>query len=520
MNKPPTVPMLYALSATAGGTLAAAWLWPSGLASVALGWITALLCCYLLRQETPYRLLYLVGLISHVFAFHWLYGTINHFGNFNALASGAIFALFVTVSAVQFLLLVFFFNTAKGALDRWCLAAPTAWAIAETFSIRIFPWHLGHTQLGFTWFAQSADLGGSLLLSFVMIWVGDTTLGILQRKEQSARAPVIAFVSLAVAIIYGANQTANIRAEMASPTTRKVDVLLVQGNVSLEQKHNPSSMSQNVALYKNLTEAALKKPALVIWPETVLLDFLFEEIGDARKHPLLPIFSGTQSGDTITPQASVILGALAFDRQKRIYNSAFAVLPDGSVPEPYHKQLLMPFGEYTPFGDIFPWIKEINATAADFEAGSGPRVFEIPDPNSSNAVVKASPLICYEDVAPRLSRFATLAGAELLVNMTNDAWFGDTAAPLQHNLIASFRAVENKRFLLRATNTGLTNIVNPLGKTTHNLLGYAPGTLSASIPLVTTSTLYTNVIGDYLGWVLLLIWASVAIWGKLKRRRA
>ena len=183
----------------------------------------------------------------------------------------------------------------------------------------------------------------------------------------------------------------------------------------------------------------------------------------------------------------------------------------------------MPFGEYIPFVESFPWLEQIVITAGDFTAGRDVSVFDFtrcPDPASeiepeNCPVTRAAPLICYEDVIPDLARQATLAGAQLLVNLTNDAWFGDTAAPYQHHIIASFRAIENRRTLLRSTNSGLTAIVDPLGRTTSYLKPFSEGVILTEVALLSGFTLYTRYFGDLLWWGLAIICACTIFYQKV-----
>jgi apolipoprotein N-acyltransferase len=164
----------------------------------------------------------------------------------------------------------------------------------------------------------------------------------------------------------------------------------------------------------------------------------------------------------------------------------------------------MPFGEYTPFSDWFPWLQEINHTAGNFIAGNSTKVFSYK--LSDGREVKLSPLICYEDVVPRLAQQAAAAGAEILINQTNDVWFGNTVAPYQHHMIASFRAIENRRFLLRSTNTGVTAVVDPLGRTLAALPPYTETSLPMEVSLLNYQSTFTNV-------PIPLIWLIVAALG-------
>ena len=136
---------------------------------------------------------------------------------------------------------------------------------------------------------------------------------------------------------------------------------------------------------------------------------------------------------------------------------------------------------------IFPWLNRINENAGIFTAGTEVKVFPIPMPRRNGGrpyTVQAAPLICYEDTVPALARRATKKGATLLVNLTFDTWFGETAAPFQHHLIAAFRAIENRRYLIRASNSGYSAVVDPLGQTIASNPPFVPGTLEAKVRLI------------------------------------
>jgi apolipoprotein N-acyltransferase len=168
--------------------------------------------------------------------------------------------------------------------------------------------------------------------------------------------------------------------------------------------------------------------------------------------------------------------------------------------------ILMPFGEYTPLASWLPFLRDINATAGQFTAGEAPKVLTFP--LSSGAEARVAPLICYEDIIPSLAHEAVRNGAEVLINQTNDAWFGDTVAPYQHHLIASFRAIENRRYLLRSTNTGLTAVVDPVGRTLASLVPYSEGVLPMEVTLLSYRSIFSRYPVD-------LIWLLIAAVGVL-----
>jgi apolipoprotein N-acyltransferase len=277
-----------------------------------------------------------------------------------------------------------------------------------------------------------------------------------------------------------------------------VQTAMIQGNVSLREKHDVKSFSVNRQRYLDFSAGVSQKDLLIIWPESTITDWMPAQASDARTVPELP-FLGDGS--------AFLVGGLTWASREEFFNSSLLVRPDGSLDTPYHKMILMPFGEYTPFSSALPWLKDINATAGQFTAGSEPSVLSYK--LSNNAAVKLSPLICYEDVIPDLARRAAQMGTQLLINQTNDAWFGNTVAPYQHHMIASFRAIETRRFLLRSTNTGLTAVVDPLGRTLASLLPFSEGILPMEVNLVSFMTWYSVLPIDK-AWLLLAIIGALA----------
>ncbi len=453
----------------------AAWCVPGSAECAALGWSSvALFACSLTLPLNRIRRLFVAGLITYSCGFYWLYSTISDFGGFPWFAAVPIFLLYVVGSSVQFAIWGFAWQNLPDWLGKLGLRTATAWLIAHHFWIKIFPWDFGHTQLAFTPFIQIADTLGVTGVTLLMMWVAEA---LTLRKTSHIGAKAVAIAAFALTLLYGFYRIDSVPKTYGTA----VSTAMIQGNVSLERKHDISYFSVNRELYLQTSARVASKDTLVIWPESTITDLLPDNISDAYSSNFLPFLNNG---------SAFLVGGLTYRSRTEFFNSAILIRPDGTVAPPYHKMILMPFGEYTPLGDIIPFLKDINATAGQFTAGAAPAVLEYP--LSSGELVRVSPLICYEDVVPHIPRAATAAGANLLVNQTNDAWFGDTVAPYQHHMIASFRAVENRRFLLRSTNTGLTAVVDPLGRTLASLLPFTEGALPLEVNLLTTKTLFTS----------------------------
>lgn len=490
------------LALLSGGLIGCAWLLPGSVACAALAWLAcfALVATWRCNQRV-YLHSYIAGLVTNLIGFYWLNYTIEIFGGFPKIAAIAVFIFFVCVSALQYPLAAYFMRNPIQILDRMGLSFATAWTLSELVSIRIFPWYFGHTQLAFVPLAQAADLGGALLISFLMFWCSDALVSTAFFRARLNRIIPPIFV-LAALIFYGQTRIFEF-SEIDGPTRQ---VVVVQPNLMLEEKMNPRNYARHERDLLAMSQSALAPEDLVIWPETALMRWLPADGGNASEDPIYPKLIGEQP---------LLMGALTTDNNHLHYNSALLINHDGQVPPAYHKRILMPFGEYMPFESFYPDLRKLNPMVGDFTAGERSIVFNLAA-QAEGAELKISTLICYEDVVARLGREAVLSGATVLVNLTNDSWFGDTAAPFQHHLIASFRAIETKRYLVRSTNTGLSAIVDPLGRNAATLPVYQAGNLVGAVAPYTQITLYTRV-GDTPFWLLLGVTVAMIVFKKFRR---
>lgn len=483
---------LFLLTLLSGTSIGVAFLLPNSISAVFLGWVAALsLAALLLLSPRPYLHAYLCGLISNAIGFYWLTHTISFFGGFDSPTTALIFLLFITISALQHIIAVFFYRALPRSLDYFSLRIALAWVSSEFISVRIFPWHYGHTQLAFLPFVQIADIGSALLVTLLLIMVAESIVraAFMHERSRTLLIPIVAFV---LTLIYGTVRIAHF-SDIKTPLQ---SVALIQGNVSLEEKHDQKFIKANKQRYLELSEKHREDGRLIIWPESVITDWIDTDLRSVFRDPRLPRMSG---------DAPMLIGALTTDFSGGNYNSALAIMGDGTIAVPYHKQILMPFGEYVPFGKMFPWLKEAAHVLGDFTPGTEVRVFDyqIESAEGTRALL-ASPLICYEDIVRGLARDAVLQGANLLINISNDAWFGQSAAPYQHHLLAAFRAIENRRYLVRATNTGYSAIVDPVGRTVNDAPIFEETVIVANVVPIQEKSIYTEYIGDKLWWLLLV----------------
>jgi len=481
--------MAWLVSLLAATTLVCAWHFPGTAVCAALGW-TSVPLFYVALTAPRRRLLriFVAGIATYIGGFFWLLATIQDFGGMPLGPAFGIFLFYAVASAVQFLIWGFSFALLPAWCTRWGIRTALSWLIAHHCWIKIFPWDFGHTQLAFIPFAQLAGITGVTGITFVMMWVAEV---ICARKVVTHIATASALITFGAALAYGVW----IQETISRFTANTIPTVMIQGNVTLQSSHGMTFFTVNREQYLRTSALVAQKDALIIWPESTVTEFVPDSATNVSEASILPHF-----GDG----SAFLVGGVTFRSQTEYYNSSILIRPDGSLDEPYHKTILMPFGEYTPFSDWFPWLQEINHTAGNFVAGNSTKVLSYK--LSDGRAVKLSSLICYEDIVPRLAQQATAAGAELLINQTNDVWFGNTVAPHQHHMIASFRAIENRRFLLRSTNTGLTAVVDPLGRTLAKLLPYTEAVLPMEVSLLTYPSTFTRV-------PILLIWLVFAAFG-------
>lgn len=234
-----------------------------------------------------------------------------------------------------------------------------------------------------------------------------------------------------------------------------LQVAVVQGNVDQSVKWNEAYQQETIDRYASLSrESAMTAnatPKVIFWPETAMPFYFQEDTPSSRQVRALATDLG----------AGILLGAPGYDRnpetnQYRFYNRAYLVPPGSAGLTYYEKEHLVPFGEYIPYADIITFLDKIVEGPSDFTPGE--RVAPLWLDQVSMGV-----LICYETIFPELAYKRVAQGASVLVNISNDAWFGKTSAPTQHLHLAVLRAVEQRRSVIRATNTGISAIIEPSG---------------------------------------------------------
>jgi apolipoprotein N-acyltransferase len=490
----------YIAAAVSGGLIAACFL---RFALFPLAWVAFVPLLWAVRHTTTARdaarVGFIAGLATNLPAFYWLVYTIHVFGGFGYPLAVFFYVCLTLFTSCEFV--VFALALRRTGPGPMALAAPALWVTLEFLYPNLFLWRMAHCQFHAPLLMQIGDLTGPYGLSFVMLWVA-AALALLPDQPRRV-GPLLAAVAAVVAVVlYGVLRMPVIdRAMAVAPTFR---VALVQGNVSIQEKGDVRYFDINLEKYQELSEPLQASTDVIVWPETVSQRWV--EDGTTRLEGKDNPFDDLRT--------NLIFGGLAFRPHGRPrdslrerpeeFNSAFLVGPAGVVLDRYDKHILMPFGEYIPLASYFPAIATLSPETGSFTAGTGVAVFDIP------GKARIGPLICYEDLLASMSRQATQAGAEVLLNILNDAWYGNTAAPYQHQALALWRAIENRRYLLRGSNSGVTSIIDPVGRIVAEGQLFSAEVVSGTVQRLRLTTFYTRY-GDAFAWLVTGI-AAVWVW--------
>jgi apolipoprotein N-acyltransferase len=423
------------------------------------------------------------------------------FGGLPVPVAGLVCALLVLFLALYVALFAWVLGRAfqrLGPAAVW--TAPFIWVGTEYLRSWIgggFPWVLlGYSQATVLPIAQVASVGGIFLLSFVVATV--SAAGAWTALTRRPSRWLVSGAVIGAVIGLGIWGTIRIREGSLTREGDPVRVGLVQGNIAQEDKWNPVLARPILDRYLELSRQALAAGAqVVIWPESSTPFFLEE-------NPALATEIRRLAQQSRTP---FVIGSDQLERaqQDRYYNSAFLVGPDGQTRAVYRKMYLVPFGEYVPLRQLLPFVAPLVEAVSDFSPGLEPVLLPVDGHQLSVA-------ICYEVVYPWLIRGFTLGGSEMLVTITNDAWYGTTSAAYQHWEQASLRAVEQGRYLVRAANTGITGIVDPYGRVLASTRLFETAVVTGSVRWHTRRTIYAT-IGDLIAWISLAVMAAIVFAG-------
>ena len=431
-----------------------------------------------------------VGFCANLFGFHWLVYTISVFGGFPYAVSAVVFLLYAALQGAQTALFALLLR--RFGYGPLFLFPVVFWVAIEFWFPFLFPWHLANSQSSFLSVIQTADLVGAYGASFLVMWCNVILARALAAKKEGSILPWVPALICAIGVIgslaYGHLRLDLVAAEIkAAP---KLSVAAVQGNIPVGMKWDPRQMKTNLEAHVKLTRD-IAGAQVVIWPESAIEEWLPDNLPQLPKEfiDLLELKG-----------AHFIFGARSFSGtfagpNFKAFNTAFLTDAQGRMVGRYHKQVLLAFGEYLPFSSILSKLPAMPF-ADGFTAGDGPSTLDLPGGG------KLAPLICYEDLMPELPReFIRRRKANLLVNITNDAWYGHSVALWQHAQLAQLRAIETRRTLLRVTNTGATTVIDATGATIQSLPTFTGAVMNSNVELLDEETFYVR-FGDWFAWAM------------------
>jgi apolipoprotein N-acyltransferase len=486
-------------------------IWPFALVCFGPLWIS-------LQGQTPKRAFWLgtvAGTTMNVLGFYWLLNMLRAFSGFP------------TAACIFFLLCVCGYQGTRVGAMGWLYARASArgWPAvpvllasfvgSELAYPLLFPWYYAATAHKVPALTQVAELGGPILVGLVLLGANlalfEPLLARLEHRRGDLRVILGGALALAAAVIFGVLRIPRVDAEVAAAEPVKVGI--VQGNMGLRQKREDPAEGLRRHLKKS---AELREQGVdfVVWSESSVTFPVREEMAKrllranvGEKIKLPAIFGG------------VLYRALA--ERNEYFNVALSTNDAGEITARYDKEYLLQFGEHLPFGEVFPILHKWSPNSGSFTPGTAldPLLLTI-----RNVTHKVAVLICYEDIIPAFTN--ALVGAtdpELLVNITNDAWFGATTEPWEHLALAKLRAVEHRRFLVRSTNSGVSAVVDPVGRlVAHTEVrdvqqGSADGAddLIATVRWMHTGKTLYEILGDWLWWA---ITAALAVAVFVRRR--
>jgi apolipoprotein N-acyltransferase len=476
-----------------------------------------------LRPGQTALLAYSSGVFWYLGNCYWIFQTMHTYGNLPKPAAYGILLLFSLYVALYHALFGWCIGWLRGKFSRQTILwlAPFVWVAVELARARItgFPWDLlGYTQVDNLTLSRLAPWTGVMGLSFLVAAVNSVWLMRGPARSNGAiYGPAAAAVLLAVFTFLGLHlwatentdvdstavllqENIKVGAEATGPKEKKEQMFAAFDELSLHPTAVPLSPEGTPAIPAALLSV---KPRIIAWPEAPA-DFF-----DAD-----PEFRQSMSALAIRAKTPVIANDVARatltpDGHYTLYNSAVFFLADGSYSGRYDKMRLVPFGEYTPYKPLFFFAGHLLDDLL-FVPGESRRMF--------NADGKRyGVFICYESIFGDDIRHFAGDGAEVLVNISDDGWYGDSSAPWEHLDMVRMRAIENDRWVVRATNTGITASIDPLGRIRATIPRHIRGSMLAGFSYRDDLTFYTR-FGDWVGWVCAVVAAAGIGFGLARRR--
>ena len=461
-----------------------------------------------LPGKVAFRLGVTAGFAAYLGIFYWLNIVLVSYGKLPWFLSGALTLVLAGYLALYLGVVLWLTRRAEERGITPVLSFPVLWVAGElirSYLLTGLPWaSLGYSQYRILPLIQISDLTGVYGVSFLVACANVVLYRVwASLRYKKAPYPVAGFLVLLA--LFTATLGYGFRALNQVEKGGEQRVLLVQGNIPQDVKWDPAFQESTVATYERLSRKGCQSPGtLVVWPESAL-PFYLE--GD-------PAYAARVKKLAVELKSCLVTGSPALEREgelTRYLNSAFLITPAGKVAGRSDKLHLVPFGEYVPLAPLFPFVNKLVAGIGDFSPGKAAVPLETP-------AGKIGVLVCFEGIFPEVARAYVQAGAGMLVNITNDAWFGKSSAPHQHLSMTVFRAVENRVPLVRAANTGISGVIDSKGHIRGMTPLFEEATLGAQVRRGEAGSFYSRH-GDLFALLCLAVATVIAV-SCFRRRKA
>ncbi len=439
--------------------------------------------------KQAFALGYLCGFVHSLTSLYWIDYAVYHFGGFSLALSGLILLLLCLTMGVYQAVFALVARKLDSSPRLYVFGLPFVWVSLEwlrAFMISGFPWaNLGYTQTPLIHLIQVADITGVYGVSWLVVLGSTVTAGFGAHFCRRGGPAVLAALILCV-LVYGFWRSGRLEAMQHLRTA--VNVSVVQGNISQDEKWDRTVLNKTIDIYGRLsTEAAKAKPVpdIIVWPESAMPFYyglnhgLSGKVDRIVKSNGVPLLFGT-------------LGVAPSGGRLHLLNNACLLDGGAKFLGSYAKQHLVPFGEYVPWVSLFHFVQNASVGPVDFVPGKNPGPLNLKG-------LPMGVLICYEDIFPRIARQSVRRGAQLLINITNDAWYGDTSGPYQEFEISRWRAIECRVPLARAANTGISALIDATGRTCASLPLDKRGFLTCALYPMSYLSFYVKY-GDLFAW--------------------
>ncbi|MBN1472815.1 MAG: apolipoprotein N-acyltransferase [Syntrophaceae bacterium] len=464
-----------------------------------LAWIALVPLFYAINDKQGHETLligFVAGFLYNLGIIYWITYAIVKYGNLPVYTG--IIAMFLMASylAVYTMLFPYILTYLRRKDIPQVISAPIIWTCLEYIKSNIFtgfPWeNIAYSQYLNLKIIQISDITGIYGMTFIIVFINAVVYDVLfiasQRKIKIIKI-TSALMIIFFIFFYGIIRIENIKKE--NDRAKSIDIKLVQGNIDQSIKWSDQVRNETINIYRNLSmHNVSEKKGLIIWPETAV-PFYFQDINDIHRL-ILDVAISTNNW--------LLIGSPSYMRRNQEIqsaNSAFLISPEGNIKGKYDKVHLVPFGEYVPLRKFLPFMSKIVVGIGDFEAGTGFYPLKMDED-------KFGVMICYEGIFPEVGYRYKQTGVGFLVNITNDAWYGRTSAPYQHLSMVVFRSVENRLYVARAANTGISAIIDATGKISSNTKLFERTVLDGNVKIMNINTFYSKY-GDIFTYICLVV---------------